>query len=67
MQLDGALDRIDCARELDKQTIASGADNVSIELGDLGLHYPSPQLLETGQRTRLVGRHEPRIASYIGG
>ena len=28
----------------------------------LGLDYPSPQLLETGQRTRLVGRHELRVA-----
>jgi hypothetical protein len=67
LQFDSALNRIDGASEFNKQTVASGTNDVTIELSDFWLDYPCPQLLETVQRTSLIGGHEPRITSYVSG
>ena len=65
LQLDRAADGVDHTGELDQRAVAHELDDAAVVLGDLRLDEVPAQGLERGERARLVGRHEPRVADDV--
>ena len=67
LQLDGAFDRTDGARELDEDAIAHQLENAAAVPGDQRLQHILPARPQRFQRARLVFRHEAAVPHDIGG
>ena len=63
---DGAVDGIDDAGELDQEPVAHRLDDAPVVLGDFGIEHLDAAGLEAGERTGLVGAHEPAVADRVG-
>jgi len=62
----GAVHRVDHAAEFDDGAIADELDDAAVMGGDRRVENGLPVLLEGGQRARLVGPHQARIADHVG-
>jgi hypothetical protein len=67
LDVGGALDRLDDARELGQEPVAHELHDAPAAPADLGLHQLLAQRHEALQRARLVGAHEARVANHVGG
>ena len=67
LNLDGAVHRLDDARELGQQAVAHELDDAALALRDLGLHQLLAERLQALQRPGLVLAHEAGIADHVGG
>ena len=67
LDLDGASDRIDDAREFDERPIASQLHGAAAVLFHLGVDELAAMGLQAGERPLLVRAHQARIARHIGG
>jgi len=65
LDFSGASGGIDCARELNKHSVASGLDDTTAMGGDGGVDKGFSDRLEPGQRAFFVGTHELAVASDI--
>ena len=62
----GAVHGIDHAAELDDGAIADQLHDAAVVGGDRRVEDGFPVPLQSGQRARLVGPHQPRIADHVG-
>ena len=67
LDLDGASDRIDDAREFDERPIASQLHGAAAVLFHLRVDELAAMGLQAGERPLLVRAHQARIARHIGG
>ena len=67
LDLGGALDGLDDARELDQHAIAAGLDDPALVLGDRGIDQLEPVRPQARERARFVRLHEPAVAHHVGG
>ena len=65
LHLDGTLDRIDDAGELDQQAVASGLDEAPLVLGDRRVDEFFAVGLELRERAGLVRLHQPAVTDDI--
>ena len=61
-----AIHRVDHAAELDDGAVADQLDDAAVMGGHGRVENHLSVMLEGGQRTRLVGPHQPRISDYVG-
>lgn len=66
LDVDGAGERVDHARELRQHAVAHQLDDAPAVGRHPGVDQLAPQGLERGQRARLVRFHKARIADHIG-
>ena len=66
LDLDGATQRVDHARELSQQTIASGLDDPSAVFLDLRIQQVAPKNLQPGERALFIRAHKPAVAGDVG-
>ena len=67
LDLGRAQHRIGDAVELDQHAVAGGLDDAALVLGDGRIDQLDPMGLETRERARLVGLHQPAVADHVGG
>ena len=67
LQLGGAADRVDDAREFHQHPVAGRLDDAAGVLADLRIDQLAAMRLEAFVRAFLVRSHQPRIARHIGG
>jgi hypothetical protein len=66
LDIDGALDGIDDARELDQQSVARGLDDTAPAARDGRLDQFSEMGVEPGACSHLVLAHKPTITDHVG-
>ena len=67
LDLGSAQHRIDDAVEFDQHAVARGLDDAAAILGDGRIDQLDPMGLQTGERPRLVGLHQPAKADHVSG
>src|SRR5215469_13145915 len=67
LDLNGALDRVDHALELDQQPVTRGLNDASAVLGDRGIDQLQAMGLEPRQSAGFVDLHEAAVPDHIGG
>ena len=67
LQLGGAADRVDDAREFHQHPVAGGLDDAAGMLADLRVDELAAMRLEAFVRAFLVRAHQARVARHIGG
>ena len=66
LDVDGALDRLDDARELDQNAVAHELDDAPVMPGDRGIDELFAVGVERGQRAGLVGFHQAAVPDRVG-
>ena len=66
LYFDSALDRIDNARELDQQPVASGLYDASLAASDSRLNQFVEMRVESSTRPHLILSDEAAVADHVG-
>jgi hypothetical protein len=66
LHLDGTAHRVDHACKLYQHSVASSFDDPPVMFFDLGIDEHAPMCLQLGERTLLIGTHQPTVASDVG-
>src|SRR5262245_22598897 len=67
LQLGGAADGVDDARELRQQPVAGGLDDPSAMFGNRGVDELAAVRAETEEGSLLIRLHEPAVSHRVGG
>jgi hypothetical protein len=66
LDVNGAGERVDHARELRQHAVAHQLDHAPAIGRHPGVDQLAAERLEGAERARLIGLHQPRVADYIG-
>jgi hypothetical protein len=66
LNLDRTGDGVHDAAKFSENTVACGVGDVPAVHGDRGIHEFAPVGPQSGERTDLIGAHQPAVSSHIG-